>query len=406
VRTTQTSTANPTRAGEMQPEVAIIVSTYQRPEHLRRVLASIAAQKGHHARLEVVVADDGSTDSTPHVVQQFSEIASFPVHFTTAPHQGFRAAANRNRGVAASSAPYLLFLDGDCLIPPDHVAKHLAARRLGTAWTSYCVHLNQAVSKSLSVADVAAGRFTPIATWHDRFKLWKLAQKARCYSWLNHPTKPKLLSGNVGIARADFERVNGFDEAFVGWGCEDDDLGQRLRAAGVRIASILHQTHTYHLWHPKSPSVPQTWREGANVDYLHRRGKLVRCATGLLKRTRSDLQIHLLDSAALLLAAPGLAKSLKSYQVITNSDDADIEIRVAETAGRFSRAASVKLLVVPKFSPQLLSDYRQADLLLSDQPPPGEFAQRTFPLHGLDAALQTLLTRPSTAAPQRASIAA
>lgn len=390
----------------MQPELAIIVSTYQRPEHLRRVLASIAAQKGHQARLEVVVADDGSTDSTPHVVRQFAEIAPFPVHFTTAPHQGFRAAANRNRGVAASSAPYLLFLDGDCLIPPDHVATHLAARRAGTAWTGYCIHLNRAVSESLSVADVAAGRFAHVATWHERFKLWKLAQKARCYSWLQHATKPKLLSGNVGIARADFERVNGFDEAFVGWGCEDDDLGQRLRAAGMHVASILHQTHTYHLWHPKSPSAPQTWREGANVDYLRRSSKLVRCAVGLLKRTRSDLQIHLLDSAALLLAAPGLAKSLKRYQVITDSNVADVEIRVADSPGRFTRAASVKLLVVPKFSPQLLSSCRQADLLLSDQLPPAEFAQRTFPLHGLDAALQTLMVRAHAAAAQRLPVAA
>lgn len=406
MRNIQPSTANRGRTSDAPPELAIIVSTYQRPEHLRRVLTSIAVQKGHHTRLEVVVADDGSTDSTSHVVRQFAEIAPFPVHFTTSPHQGFRAAANRNRGVAASSAPYLLFLDGDCLIPPDHVAQHLAVRRAGTAWTGYCIHLNRAVSESLSVTDIAAGRFTQVAPWQERFKLWKLAQKARCYSWLNHPTKPKLLSGNIGIARADFERVNGFDEAFVGWGCEDDDLGLRLRAAGVRVASILHQTHTYHMWHPKSPSVPQSWREGANVDYLHRRGKLVRCATGLQKRTLSDLQIHLLDSAALLLAAPGLAKSLKGYPVIKDSEGADVEIRVADSPGRFTRAASVKVLVVPKFSPQLLSSYRQADLLLSDQPPPAEFAQRTFPLHGLDAALQTLLTRPAVHAPQPVPIAA
>ncbi len=405
MRNYQPSTASQTRARNAQVDLSIIVSTYQRPEHLRRVLASIAAQRGHNARLEVVVADDGSADNTPTIVDEFAKTAPFPVHFTTAPHQGFRAAANRNRGVAASSAPYLLLLDGDCLIPPNHVAKHLAAHRSGTAWTGYCIHLNQAVSEALSVADVQAGKFTRLTSWQERFKLWIRAQKARCYSGLNHRTKPKLLSGNVGIARADFERVNGFDEAFVGWGCEDDDLGQRLRAAGVRVASILHQTHTYHLWHPKSPSVPQTWREGANVAYLDRRGKLVRCAAGLVKRAQGDLRVHLLDSAALLLAAPGVAKSLQSYQVLTNADDADVEIRIADSAGRFTRAASVKLLVVTRFLPQSLRSYRQADLLLSPEQPPAEFAPRTFPLHQLDAALQTLLTRP-TAATQRLPIAA
>ena len=179
------------------PELAIIVSTFERPAHLRRVLASIAVQREVSIPFEVVVADDGSTDSTAEVVREFAAAAPFPVRFTTAPHQGFRAAANRNRGVRASSAPYLLFLDGDCLIPPDHVAKHLAARLPGTAWTSYCIHLSQAVTEKLSVADVTSGRFTRLGTWRQHFDLWKLAQKNRFYSLLNHSTKPKLLSGNV-----------------------------------------------------------------------------------------------------------------------------------------------------------------------------------------------------------------
>ena len=44
---------------------------------------------------------------------------------------------------------------------------------------------------------------------------------------------------NPPFDRADYERVNGYDENFVGWGCEDDDLRLRLRHAGVRIESIL-----------------------------------------------------------------------------------------------------------------------------------------------------------------------
>ena len=401
MRTNSNSTAN-----RGQPDLSIVGTTYQRPEHLRRVLASIAAQRGHNAQLEVIVADDGSTDHTPEVVREFAKSARFPVAFTTAPHDGFRAAANRNRGVAASSAPYLLLLDGDCLIPPDHVAIHLAARRLGTAWTGYCIHLNQVASESLDVAAVHAGHFTSLAPWRDRYKLWKMAQKARFYSWLNHPQKPKLLSGNVGIARADFERVNGFDEAFVGWGCEDDDLGQRLRAAGVRVASILHRTNTYHLWHPRSPSVPTTWRDGTNVEYLHRRGKLVRCANGLIKRRAGDLQLHLLDEAELLLAVPGLAKSLQKHLVTEEPTGADVEIRLADSPGDFTTAPSVKLLIVTQHSPQQLTDCRRADLLLCDQPLPAEFQSRTFPLANLEGALQSLLVRANSELPQRPLAAA
>src|SRR6266481_4643090 len=101
-------------------EIALLVSTFQRPAHLRRVLKSIAAQRGVSGALEVVVSDDGSQDDTHEIVRQFAEAASFPVHLTTHPHDGFQLARIRNEGAAASTAPYLLFLDGDCVLPPDH----------------------------------------------------------------------------------------------------------------------------------------------------------------------------------------------------------------------------------------------------------------------------------------------
>src|SRR5436190_15015753 len=79
------------------PDLAIIVTSYQMPWHVRRVLESIAAQRTAR-RLEVVVADDGSTDETSRVVQEFAALAPFPVYFSTHPHSGFHAARCRNEG--------------------------------------------------------------------------------------------------------------------------------------------------------------------------------------------------------------------------------------------------------------------------------------------------------------------
>jgi GT2 family glycosyltransferase len=109
-------------------------------------------------------------------------------------------------------------------------------------------------------------------------------RKALVYSFLRHPTKPKLYGGNVGIFREDYQRINGYDENFRGWGCEDDDLRLRLRQAGVRIRSVLGATRTYHLWHPPGQTTPQRWRDGANVDYLHRQERSARCERGLSLR--------------------------------------------------------------------------------------------------------------------------
>ena len=45
-------------------EIAVVVSTFERPGLLTRCLASLAAQRGVEGRFEVVVTDDGSQDET------------------------------------------------------------------------------------------------------------------------------------------------------------------------------------------------------------------------------------------------------------------------------------------------------------------------------------------------------
>jgi len=69
----------------------------------------------------------------------------------------------------------------------------------------------------------------------ERQRLFQKRLKDQYYLWTRHPKKPKLTGYNIGISRADFEAVNGFDESFVGWGCEDDDIAFRLRRAGRRM---------------------------------------------------------------------------------------------------------------------------------------------------------------------------
>ena len=69
------------------PQIAVIVSSYQRSRHLRRSLLSIAHQHDVAGQMEVVIADDGSTDGTEQVVQTFADSAPFPVYFTSHRHE-------------------------------------------------------------------------------------------------------------------------------------------------------------------------------------------------------------------------------------------------------------------------------------------------------------------------------
>ncbi len=170
------------------------------------------------------MTDDGSRDDTPWVVERFARRVPFRVQLTTHEHAGFQLARCRNEGVFASQAPYLLFLDGDCLIPPDHLRQHLKRQRRGVVQAGYCCLLTRETTERLTIEEVYRGSFVQAASPIERAKLARMHRKARLYNWMRHPTKPKLFGGNVGIYRRDYEHVNGYDENFRGWGCEDDDL--------------------------------------------------------------------------------------------------------------------------------------------------------------------------------------
>jgi len=330
-------------------EVAVLVSSYQNADHLRRVLVSLALQRGVDGAMEVVVSDDGSTDHTANVVRQFARDVSFPVRFTTHPHDGFQLARCRNDGVRNSSAPYLLFLDGDCIVPDDHVRQHLVHRRSNWVMGGYCCRLSQNLTKKITEDSIRSGEFRRWIPKEERRKIRWRDIKARFYSMMGHSGKPRLAGGNIGIAHSDYESVNGYDEHFVGWGGEDDDLRRRLVARGVRIGSILRWTHTYHLWHPPAPTAAPRYWDGVNVQYLHRPGRLVRCRQGLAARALPNIRFGLADPASRQAKTRRLLQQLfPSLDLMTTqSSRPEVEFAVLDAKARFSGEAQCNVLVVP-----------------------------------------------------------
>jgi glycosyltransferase involved in cell wall biosynthesis len=268
------------------PIVSLIVPTFERPRSLQLVLHSIEHQKGiSHRELEIVVADDGSQDETEETVNRFRRLSRFSVVFTTHNHNGFQLSRTRNDGVRASSAPYLVFLDGDCVAPPDHLAQHLKRRHPRTVMAGFCYYLDQATSSRIDECAIETGAFQQWITREHRKRLARMDRKARFYAFIRHPSRPKIYGGAFGMWRCDYETVNGFNEEFVGWGCEDDEFRMRLARSDVKVRSILRWTRTYHLWHPTVPSFPGRWQDGPNVQKLRLEGTRIdaRCVRGLQK---------------------------------------------------------------------------------------------------------------------------
>ncbi len=364
------------------PDVAVLVSTYQKPSHLRRVLVSLALQERVAGAMEVVVTDDGSQDETRKLVEQFAREAPFPLRFTTHAHDGFQLARCRNEGVAASTAPYLLFLDGDCVVPRDHVRQHLDHRADGWVMGGYCCRLDQATSTRITEEAIRQDVYRPWIPHRDMRRLSTRDLKARFYMLLRHPRKPRLAGGNIGIARRDYQRVNGYDENFIGWGAEDDDLRRRLTATGIRVGSILRWTWSYHLWHAPTPTAVRHFREGANSRYLLRPGRLNRCRNGLQKRPLADLKVSVPGAAELPGSQrqwldrylPHAARAIET-SASTGEPKPEVELLFLPSSGRFSGMADCNVLIdldgllssPPRsYRPAL----KRADLLLSPHPHP------------------------------------
>src|SRR4051812_23394903 len=354
------------------PDLAIIVTSYQMPWHIRRVLESIAAQRTSR-RLEVVVSDDGSTDETPQVVADFAAGAAFPVRFVTHPHTEFHAARCRNEGARLTTAPRLHFVDGDCLLPPNHLEQHLAAAGSGVVTCGYCVRMEQAVTQHVTLDVVRSGKFVEWATAEQRRELRQMHFKAGWYSLIGHPMKPPLRSGDFAMSRADYERINGFDENFRGWGCEDDDFGRRLRASGVRLVSILNRTYLYHLWHPPAPTRPEHWKKGSNVAYLQRPLRLTRCVNGMTKRTPQELTVRLVDEA---VGGAPLHALLKAHGWIIETSrkiKTDLELRCIPGRGQFTARTDCRVLAVFDESLFDRNEGNSAHIVLS---PSGQIGRR------------------------------
>lgn len=101
------------------PFVSVIIPTYNRAAVLERAISSVLDQS--FKDFELIVVDDGSTDSTSEVVSGFDGA----LKVLRQPNRGVSAA--RNLGIASSSGPLVAFLDSDDSWMPDKLAKQVAS---------------------------------------------------------------------------------------------------------------------------------------------------------------------------------------------------------------------------------------------------------------------------------------
>jgi glycosyltransferase involved in cell wall biosynthesis len=104
--------------------IAVVVPCYNAASTLGATLESVLGQE---CVAETVVIDDGSTDESLAVARTFEPA----VRVLTGPNQGVSAA--RNRGIAETTAPWLVFLDSDDLLTPQTLKMRLSSATIADA---------------------------------------------------------------------------------------------------------------------------------------------------------------------------------------------------------------------------------------------------------------------------------
>lgn len=245
----------------MQSE--LIVSTYNSPRALALSLASVRGQRVMPGG--IAVADDGSGPETATVVDAFRAAnPGLAVRHVWHEDRGFAKAAILNRAIATSGAEILVFIDGDVMIHPEFVARHLEMAAPDRWSSGSLIRLDADASAAVTEADVTRGlvfdrdwlrrnrAFDRVGSWLKAMPFPKPVM-ARLDAW--SPVQRAWCGANASAHRAAILRVNGFDET-MRWGGGDKDLGVRLSNSGVKGRRLRFTAPLVHLDHPRGYADP------------------------------------------------------------------------------------------------------------------------------------------------------
>jgi len=230
------------RKNNSEKEVSIIIITREKKKYLEKTLLSLFRQSYPGENLEIIIVDDGSSDIAKDMLIKSEPVCDlkyihWPRKYPSNPREPInRAGPARNIGVKFSRGESLIFLDDDIIVKSDFVGQHLRMLKTGSR--------KLVIGRTVREKERQDVRDAYFKVYKNNFKDFPIPW------WL-------LNAGNFSVRKDDFLKVGGFDEDFVFWGIEDEELGYKLFSEGVEIvlnekALGMHQTHSSENANPES----------------------------------------------------------------------------------------------------------------------------------------------------------
>ena len=204
-------------------DFSVVIPSYNRPHSLKECLNSLYQSDFPRENFEIVVVDDGSSESYKEVQETFPDLVWLRTE------NGGPAIA-RNQGVARACGQYIAFTDDDCYVAPDWLS------RLKTSF--------------LSAPKAIVGGSTPA---YERANLFDQVCQFICslvYSHYNRePNKSSFFAGNnLALSRKSFDDLGGFKTVHTKYAAEDRTLCNHALSAGYQLIWN-QQAIVYH--HPR-----------------------------------------------------------------------------------------------------------------------------------------------------------
>jgi glycosyltransferase involved in cell wall biosynthesis len=217
-------------------KVSVVIPAYNARQALRILLLTLGhCELDPEHSLEVVVVDDGSDDGTGDMVAALP--ARFDLTYVFVPRTATSGrAAARNVGIARATGDLVVMVDADQVVIPRFLAEHVRYHEIRTDLVVLGARSDLGAGsfdEELLAREFSFAAIPPISYEDPRQLVFarfseNVNQMATCWHY--------TFSCNVSVRREHLLAIGGFDEAFIGWGLEDTDLGYRLRQRGLAFA--------------------------------------------------------------------------------------------------------------------------------------------------------------------------
>lgn len=238
---------------EATKTVSVIIPVFNRMKTLEKNLTALSWQTYPRELMEIVVADDGSSEDIREMLLSLS--LPFKTKHVFQEDNGYRLSANRNNGIRVSSGEVLIILDVDMIPVPKMIFEHMKWHQENHN-VLVLGHRRYVEEADVKLDDLKRGSEflnSVRPTIHKRLGIdrdWREEIYTRT-DILKNSSDPWMCvcGGNISMKRSNFFRCGLFDEEFVDWGREDQEFGRRAFVSGNFIVPEMSAL-ALHLEHP------------------------------------------------------------------------------------------------------------------------------------------------------------